>query len=428
MVAAFAFIATPSQQIARAQSDSTLVMTADAGFGAYIKDDVWVPIRVTIVNAGAAIEGDLVLVNSRNQTPERYLQRISIGSGATRRASLFIPGNSNSYEIKLMQGDAVLARTTPLIRLLSNEDRLVVAVSDPPDAFNFLGDARVPLGGSTSVAQMTLSELPDRSGAYDAADVILFNAVDTSSLSQSQIDALQAWVVAGGHLVLSGGPGGPLARGGFNAIAPSQIGQSIETGSIADIATLIKPSNIESVASVPTQTAPLMALTQPRPNARVLAASSTSPLIIRQTLGMGVVDQFAFDPSLAPLSDWPGRAAFFEVLFGGRTDRLAAIGGFSAKESAQQSVSALVAPPLPSPLIAFLFASMYVLFIGPINFYVLRRLKRTSLAWLTIPALVLVFTGVGLLTGFNCVVHGRRYTAYPSNTAIRPQLPRAFLA
>lgn len=42
----------------------------------------------------------------------------------------------------------------------------------------------------------------------------------------------------------------------------------------------------------------------------------------------------------------------------------------------------------------------YVLLIGPVNFWVLRRIKRSELAWVTIPALVLVVTTLTYVVGF----------------------------
>src|SRR5205823_8656476 len=46
---------------------------------------------------------------------------------------------------------------------------------------------------------------------------------------------------------------------------------------------------------------------------------------------------------------------------------------------------------LPRPLVIGLFLLLYIVIIGPVNFIVLRRLRRTELAWATVPALVILF-------------------------------------
>ena len=42
---------------------------------------------------------------------------------------------------------------------------------------------------------------------------------------------------------------------------------------------------------------------------------------------------------------------------------------------------------------------LYTAIIGPINFLILRRINRRELAWITIPALVLLFSAITFFTG-----------------------------
>jgi hypothetical protein len=44
---------------------------------------------------------------------------------------------------------------------------------------------------------------------------------------------------------------------------------------------------------------------------------------------------------------------------------------------------------------------IYLIIIGPLNYLVLRRLKRRELAWLTIPGIVLVFSGAAYISGYQ---------------------------
>src|SRR5205085_852445 len=56
---------------------------------------------------------------------------------------------------------------------------------------------------------------------------------------------------------------------------------------------------------------------------------------------------------------------------------------------------------LPEPLGIAIFLLVYILLIGPVNFIVLRRMRRAELAWITIPALVLIFSVGAYLIGYQ---------------------------
>jgi hypothetical protein len=51
------------------------------------------------------------------------------------------------------------------------------------------------------------------------------------------------------------------------------------------------------------------------------------------------------------------------------------------------------------PLFVFIFLSVYIVLIGPLNFLILSRLKRRTLVWTTIPLIILGFAWFGLETG-----------------------------
>ena len=61
--------------------------------------------------------------------------------------------------------------------------------------------------------------------------------------------------------------------------------------------------------------------------------------------------------------------------------------------SAVSQLASLALPPIGG-LIAILGG--YILLIGPLNYLILKRLDRRELAWLTMPALIVVFARRGL--------------------------------
>ncbi len=400
LVSAAALI-RPAQATPARQGNLRVTMTVEAGFNSYFKDRAWIPLRVTLVNAGDPIDGSVVVNDNRFAIAEQFTQDVSLVRGARRTVMLYAPAMTDPFEVQLISGENVIASVTPVVRQLSSGDRLALIASDPPDAFNFIGDVRTANGSTTSLALLRLDQFPDRTAALDAADVIVFSGVDTSQMTQAQRDAIDEWVSGGGHLILAGGPNAQLTFSGFADVLPSRAGLALINTSIESLGTLASPASLFQLSPVPTQTIAATRLQLDVPGARTLAGSPETPLIVRRDMGRGMIDQLAFDPSLAPLRDWDGRAALFAALFNGRTSKTNDVGAIPDVEGAQFAASALEAASPPSALVVAGFFALYVLMIGPLNFLLLRRFKRQALAWFSIPAIVIAFTLLGLLTGFR---------------------------
>ena len=109
----------------------------------------------------------------------------------------------------------------------------------------------------------------------------------------------------------------------------------------------------------------------------------------------------ALDPKLAPLAGWSGQAVVWQTIATLSPAPGPWANGIQDGYAATQAVASIPGLRLPSvwQLLLFLFA--YTLVIGPINFLVLRRLRRRELAWVTIPVLVLLFSAITFFTGFR---------------------------
>lgn len=69
--------------------------------------------------------------------------------------------------------------------------------------------------------------------------------------------------------------------------------------------------------------------------------------------------------------------------------------------AATEAVSSLPTLTLPSILQLIGFLLVYTVVVGPLNYWVLKRRNQLEKAWLTIPALVLIFSAVTYFTGFQ---------------------------
>jgi hypothetical protein len=129
------------------------------------------------------------------------------------------------------------------------------------------------------------------------------------------------------------------------------------------------------------------------------------PLVQEWTLGQGNVDFVALDLATSPFDAWAGTVPFWETLLspGARYPDW-----ISADQSIRQmrantmvySLSNLPALDLPSIRWLAILLVIYVLLVGPVNYFILRWRNRLQLAWVTIPLITLIFSGGAFGLGY----------------------------
>jgi hypothetical protein len=386
---------------------STIALTVEGGFNSYVKASSWIPVRISL-NANEAIEGEIV-VSPRPDRSQRFGTSVTLARNSRKVVTLYSPPTAFPIEALFLASGKVIAASVVPIKVLADEDRLIVVVSDPADSFNFLSDLRTPFGGKSYVAQMTPEQVPDHNAGLDSADVLIFDNIDTLTLSEAQRAAIREWVLGGGHLILGGGPGARLTLGGFNDLAPARLGAPLESSALNNLKDLVLPGTVEIAAVIsPTETltpaafaGPVVVLQPAVDEARSLVNSKDTPLIMRRQLGRGVVDQLAFDPAIAPLPEWADMRMVFNGLFGGRLSVTSILGPIRENQIALTAARALPGAALPPFLVIAVYLLLFVLAIGPINFLILRRFNRLAWAWFTIPCIVVLFALLGYSTGFR---------------------------
>jgi hypothetical protein len=139
--------------------------------------------------------------------------------------------------------------------------------------------------------------------------------------------------------------------------------------------------------------------------ATVLCGSRESPLAAVSRAGAGRIAMTAFDFTSAPVKYWDGQSAMWQRLLA------------EAPSAPSLTVSGEDRPPygdwitladaatytpaasLPPFWLLLGFLGAYIIVLVPVNYSLLKRLQRRELAWVTTPAIVLVFTlgayGVG---------------------------------
>ncbi|NWF69228.1 MAG: hypothetical protein HXY40_09080 [Chloroflexi bacterium] len=394
-------------------ANSTLQLNVVAGFDGRYRSDHWLPVLIRARNDGEPVSGRLVV---RPETSGAILDNtfstpIDLPSGARKTALLYIVPRSLGQQIRVELIDnagVVLTSETARVQGMQPLDMLYVVVSAA--ATGSVDMTGVTLSGySAFQANWTQENLPGQSAALEAVDVLMFSNVDTSTLTPEQRQAIDDWVACGGHLIVTGGANWQATAAAFGALLPLTPENSRTIGGLGALAgwTLNDRGGdpnptLEQVAAE-LRTSTLVASGTLRPEARTLAAADDgTPLLLRRLYGNGVVDYLTADPGAQPLRSWAGLSGLWFSLISTREPLPSWGHGYTNWEGAESAT--LVIPGynlLPDTFALCGFLALYIALIGPLNYFILNRVNRREYAWLSIPALIVVFSAFAWVAGFN---------------------------
>lgn len=380
-----------------AAQDSDLALTARAGFDGLVGESSAVPLVVTARNNGAPFEGEVRVMASDSiaGNPLVYSAPISLPTGSDKRVPLVIhiPPFGGGLTVQLVEQEQVVAEVeTGQLTQVGQDELFYGVASSDPGGLAFLETIS---GGRTdsAVAFLDPEDLPEVSSAWAALDILVLDDIDTSRMSAGQTAALRIWVENGGQLVVTGGPGGPQTAVGVADLLP------VIVNGVATIDSL--PALAEFAGDPIDAPGPFVVTESNSLRGKTLIHQNDLPLLVREELGRGSVTFLALDPKLEPLTGWAGHDSLWEAI-AAETPSPAPWGtGIRDGYAATSAVSYIPGLRLPSIVQLIFFLVLYTAIIGPINFLILRRFNRRELAWVTIPALVLLFSAATFLTGFR---------------------------
>ncbi|MEW5706404.1 MAG: hypothetical protein AB1743_06360 [Actinomycetota bacterium] len=379
-----------------AQSSSSnkgLTITVNAGINGITKQGGWMPVAVTIENKGDPIKGYItVRPLTHGITSHLYQQKVDLGH-QTRKRLLFNTqlnyfGNSR-IEAAFISNDEVLVKAVASYLEIPPNHKIIIALLDQDSNRQFFKDIASDQT-NLKISYMEPQDLPFRDGSLSTVSSIVISGVSTSSLTKEQRSAILNWVASGGHLTVCGGSDWRKSTSGLpEEILPIKLSGievinrpiSIEhlTGKIGDI---------DNEASMPVP----LALAS-RNTGKVTASSGDVPLIITRNFGLGKVDWVALDLTVEPFTSWRDNSKFWNHLSQTPIEQEAqGVAHFDSFGNIGGAISSIPAMDLPSLSWLIPYLMLYIILIGPINYFILKRKGRKELLLVTIPAIILIFS------------------------------------
>lgn len=368
-------------------------MKVEAGFDGLFKAETWLPVRVTVSNEGAALDAR-VQCRLRQGSPSSdvFSVPVSLPSHSRKELTLYLPADfaQRRTVVELVAGGVTLLEEGVNLSVLPSDALLWGLVSGDSSQFQYLNGLGVDPKRRLYLAYLSPSDLPEQALPWASLDALVFDDADTAQLTQEQREALAAWIASGGHLIVAGGPNGERTAAGLGDLLPVKVGGSRSLESVSaldDYVGLSAEDKGPYIVSLATVT-----------GGSVLVKQGDVPLLVRRLYGRGKVDYLALDLAMAPLA---GNLKIWQKIVQ-PTDASPMMGlSRNSWSSLYQALSRIAALGLPNPGQLTLYLIAYIVCIGPANYLLLRRFKRPEWAWITIPLVALLFSGLGYLGGFH---------------------------
>ncbi len=382
-----------------AQGQSAVTVSAQAGLRGFCKSDKWLPVHVTVENKGADVNAR-AQASYKNSASGQTAVGMDVSLPATSRKEFFLyitpEGLMRNFTVSVLDGDKTLAKTNLNISCGSSSaagsTMLFGVLADVPSNYIVLNNVQ-PMMGDVQTIQLEVGDLPDLAQGWGMLDALIISNMDTGSLTAEQKQALELWLAGGGKLFVTGGIQWQSTAAGLGDLLPLQPSSTKKARITALSAYAMEPDSLAE-SEITLATGKLQA------NANVLVEQDGTPVLVEKEIGFGKVYYFTADPALSPLNDWDGMEKIYEHLLAFKSPKPSWAGGSWDIYQANTALSTLPELSLPSFVYICCWLGLYIVIIAPVNYFVLRRKKRTELAWVTVPVLVIIFTCMAYFSGY----------------------------
>lgn len=408
-------------------------LTASAGLAGQARMG-WVPVYVA-VEARREFDGDLV-VQLRDPSSMPGLGRdvlfetrrpVKLPAGSKTEYHLFVRHDSPyltpaAVEVRLDEDGRRLRETekTVGLALVPQSNYFVCVLSDKIETLSGLRAGRAqpdaPDGSPREflVAQPGLRELPDKAVGYEGVDFLVLHQTPFESLSKAQMAAIADHAWRGGVVVLAARDRSWFARPEVQALAP--VARIDPAG--RDVAGRLMDGLARKYGAWGADVSDAAVHAFALPGARDERGFATA------RCGLGHVLLWRLDPDHPAVRRWAGLPGLWadlgRGLYPGRLDseHQPNYGSDGADAPAARSrglalnLNMAEERMVPGLLLVFVVV-LYLVLVGPVNYFTLRRLDMKALSIVTIPLLAAAFVLLNFAAGYlsrGVTTNGRRVT------------------
>ncbi|HOK77591.1 MAG TPA: hypothetical protein PLW35_07705, partial [Verrucomicrobiota bacterium] len=375
-----------------------------------VREGCWFPVACEVFNDGPAF--DAVFEFSSLQTGGGQLRRMRIELPTNTRKRFCFPlfaGSSRyaTWQARLIDASGRLRAERPDIQVqdISRESYLLGGLARSFAGLPVFPPPGSPRGPQARVARMTVEQFPDNPLALEGLNALYINSEKAVELKVGQVSALTAWLRGGGVLVVGIEQIQDIeSTGWLRELVGIELTGAMTNRSRGEIHRWL----VTQPSAVPWspysqleqdnvfEDGEFLAFTGAVPKENVRIAVAGAPLAVAARCGRGEVITLLFSPEREPFKSWKHRQWFWPKLLGVSNNCFIQMqgvpyGGLSTDGVFGAMIETRQTRKLPVEWLLLLLA-VYLIVIGPLDYWWLKKINRQMLTWLTFPAYVAVFS------------------------------------
>jgi hypothetical protein len=419
--------------------DEKMTISVDYGYAQYAKYGRYMAIKANILNKETDFHGWLEVIVPSEKDSVAYRKEFSVTANQSTEVSVTVPviDDTGLLNVKIIdKKHNTIVEKEYKLKIGNYEKQLYIGLlSDNPEELEYMNT----LG--SRVFNLDESNLSDDYLGLELLDIIVINHFDTNRLSETQLNAIEKWVMEGGTLVIGTGEyvtdtlaslSNTYGISFSNEFNTQNLTLGMNEDKLKEIKQLIKSYEderkylieniksrnemllsygrlkIEAENTLPENWAKnsinnLRIIPINKNIANVQLENSVS-LITEQNYkllqllnyGQGKIQLFSIDLGVSDNYRSMGTILLTKIAQNISQVNLTKIQeeyyGISRGYSINNSISNSNDNNIPETGKYIVLLIIYVLLIGPITFFILKKLDKRSLTWVVVPAVAVVFT------------------------------------
>lgn len=386
--------------VSQASAAPTLEVQAHAGMAGKAKYQSVVPLQVTVKNNGADFSGDMAInASSSFEAASALVLPLDIAAGEEKTIELYLDGLADYsyseadlfafYEESIEKGKKVAYKGTKRLQanFLDPSTTFIYTLTDKSDRLSaYLRLSQFSSSGNVEIFNLNQLKdftLPEDAQGYAMANIIAVDENSIADLSQNQQEALLKWVQDGGTLLLGASDQVLTTAGIFKDYLPLTLSQQMKTVSAGSLTKL-------SGGGIFTKDISVYTATDNQGSVAILKENDTT-LAAKKKLGSGEIVQTTFSLGDQPLASMDGYAALTAKML--NIQILSQQGMMQGQSTMDQisyelrSINELFPSFEVSVSYMLIVIILYILIIGPLLYFVLKKMDKREHAWWLIPAI-----------------------------------------
>ena len=364
------------------------------GLQGMITSDTFLPVQIEITNTGETFNGTAVVTvpDSKENKGVSYEQDVVVKKGMTKTVSIGVPelGDFETFKVSLKKDEQEVLGKEITVNLPydnSTHKVLVGVLSKQAEALEYFDQVSLeePYNSTVRTVNFSLDSFPEDADTLNMLSFLIIDQFPTKELSNKQIKAVTKWIDNGGVLILSAGGESQEVLEGFGSEY-----LSYQTGKTKKVQLTYEQDGNSKSISVESTKFQIKGATSLDGIADGMETWNLEKGKGRVIITSCMLGSYSF-------TEWNGKQDFAITLLNKTmseelkqqlkenyiTDNF--------NSNIEEALNSYINIDIPKTSFYIILFAIYILLIGPIGYFLLKKIDRREWIWAVIPITAFVF-------------------------------------